>query len=203
MWVLGFEYDNGGIDLSGPEEKYQLAESFRESSDLDSAKRLYEEIIDKDPDSKEAGFATFRINNLDIPKTEGGESSHVDINEILSVVLTTAPTLEGFKVSKTVDIITAECAFGMNLFADFFTSMTDVFGGKSATIQNTLREARKACLFELRKEAHSLGANAVIAVDLDYSEFSGKGKSMLFVVASGTAVKVEPVIGLLVSSQVE
>ena len=32
---------------------------------------------------------------------------------------------------------------------------------------------------------------AVIAVDLDYSEFSGGGKSMLFLVASGTAVVAE------------
>ena len=34
------------------------------------------------------------------------------------------------------------------------------------------------------------GANAVIGVDLDYSEISAQGKSMLFLVASGTAVKV-------------
>lgn len=44
---------------------------------------------------------------------------------------------------------------------------------------------------ELRKEAEELGANAVIGVRLDYSEFSGGGKSMLFLVASGTAVVVE------------
>ncbi|MDD9883321.1 MAG: heavy metal-binding domain-containing protein [Gammaproteobacteria bacterium] len=33
-----------------------------------------------------------------------------------------------------------------------------------------------------------MGANAVIGVDLDYSEFSGGGKSTLFLAASGTAV---------------
>jgi len=44
----------------------------------------------------------------------------------------------------------------------------------------------------LRKEAFSLGANAVIGIDLDYSEISGGGKSgMLFIVISGTAVIVE------------
>ena len=47
---------------------------------------------------------------------------------------------------------------------------------------------------ELKKEADNIGANAVIAVDLDYSEISGGGKSMLFLVASGTAVKVEPIV---------
>jgi len=48
-------------------------------------------------------------------------------------------------------------------------------------------------LTELKKEALNVGANAVIAVDLDYSEFSGQNKSMLFLVASGTAVKVEKI----------
>ncbi|MDD9823409.1 MAG: heavy metal-binding domain-containing protein [Gammaproteobacteria bacterium] len=33
-----------------------------------------------------------------------------------------------------------------------------------------------------------MGADAVIGVDLEYSEFSGGGKSMLFLAASGTAV---------------
>ena len=36
------------------------------------------------------------------------------------------------------------------------------------------------------------GANAVIGLNLAYNEISGDGKSMLFVVASGTAVHVEP-----------
>jgi uncharacterized protein YbjQ (UPF0145 family) len=68
--------------------------------------------------------------------------------------------------------------------------MSDFFGGRSGTTQNKLREARQYCLSELRAEAQSLGANAVIAVSLSYSEFSGQGKSMLFLVASGTAVVV-------------
>jgi len=45
----------------------------------------------------------------------------------------------------------------------------------------------------LKKEALLTGANAVIGVDLDYSEISGGGKSMLFLVASGTAVIIEPI----------
>ena len=106
------------------------------------------------------------------------------------VVLTTAPHLEGYDVEKTVDVITAECVFGMNIFRDLFAGVRDVFGGRSAATQKVLRDARKTCLEELRKEAYEVGANAVIAVDLDYSEFSGQGKGMLFLVASGTAVKV-------------
>ena len=76
----------------------------------------------------------------------------------------------------------------MNIFKDFFAGVSDFFGGRNKSTQGVLKDARKTVLYELKKEAHLLGANAVIGVDLDYSEFSGGGKSMLFVVASGTAV---------------
>ncbi len=88
-------------------------------------------------------------------------------------------------------MITAECVYGMNIFKDLFSGVRDIFGGRSGAVQNTLRDARKTVLNELKKEAFQLGANAVVAIDLDYSEVSGGGKSMLFLVASGTAVMIE------------
>lgn len=108
------------------------------------------------------------------------------------IILTTADSLEGYRVTKTLEVITAECVFGMNFLRDFFSSFTDFFGGRSSATQKVLKDARKTALEELRKEAEQLGANAVIGVRLDYSEFSGDGKSMLFLVASGTAVVVQP-----------
>lgn len=110
---------------------------------------------------------------------------------IASVQVTTAPSLEGFRVTRTVDIVTAEYVGGVNILRDILTNWTDFLGGRSGTLQNELRNARETCLTNLRAEADRIGANAVIAVDLDYSEISGGGKSMLFLVASGTAVIVE------------
>lgn len=112
---------------------------------------------------------------------------------IQSVIVTTTPSLDGYRVTKVIDIISAECVFGMNIFKDFFTGLTDFFGGRSETSQKVLKEARQLCIRELKTEAYQLGANAVIGVDLDYSEFTGQGKSMLFLVASGTAVVIEKI----------
>ncbi len=114
---------------------------------------------------------------------------------IAKIIITTTPSLDGYRIVKVVDVISAECVFGMNIFKDFFTGLTDFFGGRSETSQKVLREAREKCIHELRTEAHRIGANAVIGVDLDYSEFSGQGKSMLFLVASGTAVTLEKIEG--------
>ncbi|QEA38818.1 YbjQ family protein [Pistricoccus aurantiacus] len=106
------------------------------------------------------------------------------------VILTTSSHLEGYRVTEHIDIVSAECVFGMNVFKDMFAGFRDFFGGRNKSSQNALRDARKTCLDELRKEAESMGANAIIGIDLDYSEISGDGKSMLFLVATGTAVKV-------------
>jgi len=115
------------------------------------------------------------------------------VEEIDYVVLTTAPSLEGFRVIETLDIVTAECDLGVDFVQELFADMSDLWGGRRETIQRAFRDARATCLFELRRDARSLGGNAVIAVDLDYNEFTGGGKSMLFLVASGTAVRVEQV----------
>lgn len=108
------------------------------------------------------------------------------------LILTTEFSMAEYRVTNRLEVITAECVFGMNMFRDMFAAVRDVFGGRSSASQKVLRDARRTCLTELRREALIAGANAVIGVDLDYSEISGDGKSMLMVVASGTAVTVEP-----------
>ena len=105
-------------------------------------------------------------------------------------VLLTTETQTDLPILERIEVISAETAFGMNLFRDFFAGVRDTFGGRSVATQKVLRDARRTVLFELKQEAYQLGANAVVGVDLDYSEFSGGGKSMLFVVATGTAVRI-------------
>jgi len=118
------------------------------------------------------------------------ELKNLTEKQLSKIILTTemAPNIE---IEQRIEIITAECAFGMNIFKDIFAGVRDIVGGRSKAAQDVLRDARKMVLNELRKEAYAVGANAVVAVDLDYNEFSGGGKSMLFVVASGTAVKAK------------
>lgn len=104
--------------------------------------------------------------------------------------LTTANSVANAEVETELNIVSSECVLGIGFFGDVFAAVRDVVGGRSKAMQDALRRARTTCLDELRKEAHAVGADAVIAIDLDYSEMSGQGKSMLFLVASGTAVRL-------------
>jgi uncharacterized protein YbjQ (UPF0145 family) len=163
--------------------------------DYEKAYAGYHSVLEQFPDSAEGDYARTQLENLERTRDKLRKNrvkhNNPQIQDEPAVILTTAPWLEGYRVVETLEIVTAECAFGMNIFRDFFASVTDFVGGRSASTQTVLRDARKTCLAELKREAAAVGADAVIAVDLDYSEFSGQGKSMLFVVASGTAVKVE------------
>jgi uncharacterized protein YbjQ (UPF0145 family) len=106
------------------------------------------------------------------------------------VVLTTTANVPNKEIKEVVAIVSSEVAVGMNIFKDMFSAVRDVVGGRAGAVQNTLRDLRGQALDELRQEASRVGADAVVGVDLDYSEFSGGGRSMLFIVANGTAVKL-------------
>ena len=109
--------------------------------------------------------------------------------KIQNIKLTTTPQYPNKEVAEVLGIVTSECVYGMNIFRDVFASFRDTFGGRSKASQKVLRDARNICLDELKKDAFELGADGVIGLALDYQEFSGQGKGMLFLVASGTAVK--------------
>jgi len=109
--------------------------------------------------------------------------------EIDAITLTTE-TAPNLKIMKRIEIVTAECAFGMNAFKDLFAGVRNIVGGRSEAVQKTMRDSRRVALYELKKEAYEVGANAVVGVDLDYVELSSSG-SMVMLVASGTAVIVE------------
>ena len=105
--------------------------------------------------------------------------------------LTTTFTVPGREIREPLGVVTAECVLGINIFRDLLGGLRDIVGGRSGTHQQALRNARQTCLDELAAEAEALGADAVVGVDLDYSEISGSGKGMVLLVASGTAVKLE------------
>jgi uncharacterized protein YbjQ (UPF0145 family) len=113
----------------------------------------------------------------------------VSFSEIDAIILSTSPEVIGYTLVAHKGIVTAEAVIGINLLKDVLVNLRDIFGGRSATAQNVLKDLRNFALKELKKEAALLGANAVISVDLDYSELSNN--DMLFLVASGTAVIVE------------
>lgn len=106
------------------------------------------------------------------------------------MLITTTPNVEGRRIIEYRGIVAGEAILGANLFKDLFAGIRDLVGGRSATYERELQSARDIAIQELMERAESLGANAVVGVDLDY-EVLGQGNGMLMVSASGTAVVLD------------
>ncbi len=144
--------------------------------------------IKKNPSLKRSSDTFLRKMYEEKFNNEEVEHRKEEEQKAINSIIVTTETITPYPVKKRIDIISAECAFGMNIFRDIFAGIRDVVGGRSDATQKILRDARTTALDELKKEALRIGANGVIGVSLDYNEFSGGGKSMLFLVVTGTAV---------------
>lgn len=107
-----------------------------------------------------------------------------------NVAVVTLESVDGTRIEQIFDLVTAEYAVGMNIIKDVMVSGRDLFGGRSQTVQDALREAKKVCIAELRQQAFDVGANAVLGVRMQHAQMSGIGTTMLLVVMSGTAVRI-------------
>jgi uncharacterized protein YbjQ (UPF0145 family) len=103
------------------------------------------------------------------------------------MIITTTHTIEGRRIADYKGIVTGEAIIGANIVKDFLAGIRDIVGGRAGAYEQSLRTAREEALREMAREAQERGADAVVAVDLDY-EVLGANNGMLMVSASGTAV---------------
>lgn len=105
------------------------------------------------------------------------------------MIQSTTPTLEGKTITAYLGVVTGEAILGANIFKDFFAGIRDIVGGRSAAYEEELEKARKLAFAEMDQQAQDLGANAIVAIDIDYETVGAQG-SMLMVSVSGTAVRL-------------
>lgn len=104
------------------------------------------------------------------------------------MLVTTTNTVEGKKIATYHGIVTGEAIMGANVVRDLFASVTDIVGGRSSAYENKLSEGRQIALEEMKVKASQLGADAIIAVDLDFETLR---EGMMMCIATGTAVTFE------------
>ena len=105
------------------------------------------------------------------------------------MILTTTPSIEGRTIAEYKGVVFGEVISGVNFLRDFAASIRNIVGGRSGSYEEELIKARTQAMEEMSSRARSLGADAVVGIDIDY-EVLGEGGGMLMVTASGTAVKL-------------
>lgn len=104
------------------------------------------------------------------------------------MILTTTPSVEGRKIIEYKGIVFGEVITGVNFIKDFTAGIRDLFGGRVDDYEEELKEARTEALKEMGERAQTIGADAVVGIDVDYEVL---GATMLMVTVSGTAVILE------------
>ncbi len=105
------------------------------------------------------------------------------------IVLTTTVHIEGHRVESYCGIESVEYVIGTGIFSELTSGVADMFGARSSAFENKLQQAKADAFSELQMRAVRAGANAVIGVDLDYTEFTGNRVALI---VSGTLVKIVP-----------
>lgn len=102
------------------------------------------------------------------------------------MLLTTTSTIEGKVIEQYYGMVSGETIIGANIVRDFLAGIRDIVGGRSGSYEQVLKEAKDEAIREITAQAHAMGANAIIGIDLDYETVGG---TMLMVTAAGTAVR--------------
>lgn len=107
---------------------------------------------------------------------------------IAPIPVTTTPTVEGRRIKRYIDIESVEIVIGTGAFSEWQGDVSDFFGARSTAFEQKIRKARKTAVDKLRFVAAERGGNAIVGVDLDFTEFSG---NRIGVIANGTVVELE------------
>ena len=105
------------------------------------------------------------------------------------MIHSTTNSIDGREVAQYHGVVTGEAILGANIFKDFFASIRDIVGGRSAAYEQELGRARQIAFDEMTQQAADLGADAILGIDIDYETVGAQG-GMLMVSVSGTAVSL-------------
>jgi uncharacterized protein YbjQ (UPF0145 family) len=101
------------------------------------------------------------------------------------MIITTTPTVEGRPVKEYRGIVTGEAVL-QGTMSDLGAALQNMGNKRNPLYERYLVEAKEVALKKLEERAQELGANAVVAVHLDYEQFS----PCVMVVVFGTAVVI-------------
>ena len=164
--------------------------------DYHKAVEGYKRVIELYPESAEAEFARNKlpIAELKMKRKDNNrkrESTPIEVDKVIPVEfqLTTSNTLHGYKVVKTIGMVSSECASEIAISPESTSKYEHDAGGR-VRIEHIIRRTRMDCMKKLKISAETLGANAVLNIKLSHSSYRMENEHILCTVAYGTAVLI-------------
>ncbi len=103
------------------------------------------------------------------------------------MIVTTGLTIVGSEVAQVLGVVRGVVVRSPNIGQSFLGSLQSLGGGNIETFAQICDEARQHAYDRMVKHAEEMGADAIIGMRYDATEFA---QSMTEVLAYGTAVKI-------------
>ena len=104
------------------------------------------------------------------------------------MLIVTTENLAGHRVLEVKGQVFGLVVRSRGLAGNVMAGLRSIVGGEISEYTQMLEEARKHAIDRMVKNAHAMGANAIVMMRFDSSEM---GQTMSEIVAYGTAVVVE------------
>jgi uncharacterized protein YbjQ (UPF0145 family) len=105
-----------------------------------------------------------------------------------SIIVTTGNDVAGYRIAEYLGIVRGIVVRSPTIAQGFLGGLKQIVGGNIESYTEACEQARKESYLRMLEHADQKGANAVIAMRYDATEF---GQGATEVLAYGTAVRVE------------
>ena len=105
------------------------------------------------------------------------------------MIVVTSETIAGQRIVKTLGLVRGNTVRARHVGKDIMAGLRTIVGGEIHEYAKLIAESREQTIDRMVAEAHSLGANAIIAARFTTSVIVNGAAELL---AVGTAVVIEP-----------
>lgn len=103
------------------------------------------------------------------------------------IMLTSGFNFEGYEITEYLGFVSGQTVLGSNFFKGLAAGVTEVSDSESEKLTGKLEQANELAMDKLKKVAEKRGADAIIGLKIDSTEFANNSMGTI---ASGTAVKI-------------
>lgn len=111
--------------------------------------------------------------------------------EATGFILSTTPSIPGYTIKRVLGVVTGLTPRTRGVLGQIVGGIQSMFGGEITAFTTELEKARVEAMERVKAKALTLGANAIIGLDLETSDM-GVQWGIVVISATGTAVIVEP-----------
>jgi len=106
-------------------------------------------------------------------------------------IMATTPIIQGYRIKRVLGVVTGLTPRTRGVLGKFMAGIESMFGGEVTAFTTELEKARMEAMERVKGKAISMGANAVVGLDLETSDV-GFQMGIVVISATGTAVVAEP-----------